>query len=163
MKNRGINSNTNNGQKKKKEIEAPVCLGDLFAENSEDADDQAFSQLYEVQDLDIGGTVFKIRQFAWHGANANKVWPGTFNLAEHICLHKGDRMIQAFITTTTITDTTNITSNPNPINIPATASTTTSTTSITANTTTTIYCYDNYYYYYYYRYYYCYCYGYYCC
>lgn len=78
----------NNGTHKKREIEAPVCLGDLFAENDDEAHEQAFSQLYETQDLDIGGRVFKIRQFAWHGANANKVWPGTFNLAEYICLHK---------------------------------------------------------------------------
>lgn len=76
-------------QKKKREVEAPVCLGDLFAETDEEKEDECFSQLYEVQDLEIGGTMIKIRQFAWHGANANKVWPGTFNLAEFICLNKG--------------------------------------------------------------------------
>ena len=27
------------------------------------------------------------RQFAWHKANGNKVWPGTFNLAEYIDQH----------------------------------------------------------------------------
>eukprot|EP00596_Hydrurales_sp_CCMP1899_P004118 CAMPEP_0119033710 /NCGR_PEP_ID=MMETSP1177-20130426/761_1 /TAXON_ID=2985 /ORGANISM="Ochromonas sp, Strain CCMP1899" /LENGTH=461 /DNA_ID=CAMNT_0006990655 /DNA_START=103 /DNA_END=1489 /DNA_ORIENTATION=+ len=84
MKSNGKGTHTN----KKREIEAPVCLGDLFAESDDEADDQTFSQLYEVQDLDIGGKKFKIRQFAWHGANANKVWPGTFNLAEYICLNK---------------------------------------------------------------------------
>ena len=77
------------GKKKIKEITPPVCLGDLFAENGEEVEDAAFSQMYEVQELDIGGTIFKIRQFAWHGANANKVWPGTFNLGEYICLNKG--------------------------------------------------------------------------
>ena len=80
---------TEQGQRKKREIEAPVCLGDLFAENDEEKEEGTFSQLYEVQDLDVGGSVFKIRQFAWHGANANKVWPGTFNLGEYICDHKG--------------------------------------------------------------------------
>lgn len=84
-------------QKKKREVEAPVCLGDLFAENDEEKEDECFNQLYEVQDLDIGGSVFKVRQFAWHGANANKVWPGTFNLAEFICLNKGDCHYQTVV------------------------------------------------------------------
>ena len=48
-------------QVKKREIEAPVCLGDLFAENDEEKEEECFSQLYEVQDLEIGGTFFKIR------------------------------------------------------------------------------------------------------
>ena len=82
-------------QMKKREIEAPVCLGDLFAENDDEKEAECFSQLYEDQDLDIGGTMLKIRQFAWHGANANKVWPGTFNLAEHICVNKGDDELAA--------------------------------------------------------------------
>lgn len=85
------------GKQKIREIEPPVCLGDLFAENDEETDATAFSQLYEVQELDIGGAVFRIRQFAWHGANANKVWPGTFNLGEYICMNKGDFGVQDFV------------------------------------------------------------------
>lgn len=42
---------------------------------------------YEVQELDIAGTKLQIRQFSWHEANANKVWPGTFTLAEYIVEH----------------------------------------------------------------------------
>ena len=88
MRSSGSN-NESAGKKKTREIEPPVCLGDLFAENDEETEEAAFSQLYEVQELDIGGSIFKVRQFAWHRANANKVWPGTFNLGEYICLNKG--------------------------------------------------------------------------
>lgn len=90
-------SSESSGKKKIREIEPPVCLGDLFAENDEENDTEAFSQMYEVQELDIGGTVFRIRQFAWHGANANKVWPGTFNLGEYIRINKGDFAEQNFV------------------------------------------------------------------
>jgi predicted nicotinamide N-methyase len=40
-----------------------------------------------VQELDIAGIKLLIRQFSWHEANANKVWPGTFTLAEYIVEH----------------------------------------------------------------------------
>ena len=89
-------STESSGKKKTREIEPPVCLGDLFAENNENngrdegAEEAAFTQLYEEQELEIGGKIFRIRQFAWHGANANKVWPGTFNLGEYIHLNKGN-------------------------------------------------------------------------
>jgi len=56
-------------------------LGGLFGDTEE------FVNEYEVQELDIAGTVLKIRQFSWHEANANKVWPGTFTLAEYIVEH----------------------------------------------------------------------------
>lgn len=46
--------NNNGKTQKKREIEAPQFLGDLFAENDDEADEQTFSQLYEVQNLDIG-------------------------------------------------------------------------------------------------------------
>ena len=90
-------SSESSGKQKMREIEPPVCLGDLFAENDEETDATAFSQLYEVQELDIGGTVFRIRQFTWHGANANKVWPGTFNLGEYIRINKGDFAVQDIV------------------------------------------------------------------
>ena len=73
----------------KRDVEAPVCLSGFFDENEEDDDDEnTFSQTYEVTELDILGKVLRIRQFAWHKANANKIWPGTFNLADYLDLHQ---------------------------------------------------------------------------
>jgi len=71
------------GEKRRKDggVEVSPNLGGLFGEAEE------FTNEYEVQELDIAGTVLKIRQFSWHEANANKVWPGTFTLAEYIVLH----------------------------------------------------------------------------
>lgn len=38
----------------------------------------------EIQELIIGGESLAIRQYSWHRANANQVWPGTFVLAEFL-------------------------------------------------------------------------------
>lgn len=69
-------------------------LGGLFgSDGSSDDEDEAgedgrgvggFKEVYEVQELDIGGRTFRVRQYSWHQANANKVWPGTFVLAQHL-------------------------------------------------------------------------------
>ena len=77
----------------KRDVEAPVCLSGFFSqhdddENEEEDEENAFSQTYEVTELDILGKVLRIRQFAWHKANANKIWPGTFNLADYLDLHQ---------------------------------------------------------------------------
>jgi phospholipid N-methyltransferase len=37
--------------------------------------------------MDIGGCSLEIRQFSWHQANANQVWPGTLNLADYMVQH----------------------------------------------------------------------------
>lgn len=71
-------------------VDAPISLGGFFS-SDDDLDQahetQAFEQIYEVQLLNIGGVDLQIRQSAWHMANANKVWPGTFALAEYIKDH----------------------------------------------------------------------------
>ena len=63
-------------------VVTPNLMG-LFGGGDDDEED-AFVQEYEVQDLNICSSHLKIRQFSWHEANANKVWPGTFTLAEYI-------------------------------------------------------------------------------
>lgn len=72
--------------KKNTEISAPQSLGSLFAEESDS--DQEFEQVFEEQTISICGKDIVIRQFCWHQANANKVWPGTFNLAAFISKHE---------------------------------------------------------------------------
>ena len=76
---------------KKRDIEAPISLGGFFAEDGDDdntGDVADYEANYEVTELDMLGKVFHVRQFAWHRANANKVWPGTFNLAEYLDAHR---------------------------------------------------------------------------
>jgi hypothetical protein len=75
-------------------VEAPLSLSGFFydpneeEEEGEEAKDQSqFEQIYDEQILTICQKDFRIRQYCWHQANANKVWPGTFNLAEFIEQH----------------------------------------------------------------------------
>jgi hypothetical protein len=67
---------------------APIGLGGLFGESDDednlDKDSNGFTQIYDIQDIVIGNIEMKIRQFSWHKANANQVWPGTYRLAEYI-------------------------------------------------------------------------------
>ncbi len=59
-------------------VDVLPSLGGLFDT------DEAFEDEFQVQELRIVDSVLNIRQFGWHEANANKVWPGTFTLAEYI-------------------------------------------------------------------------------
>jgi hypothetical protein len=66
-------------------VEAPVSLLGLFKDD--DGDDEeatTFEQIYDEQQLQVADLMLTIRQYCWHAANANKVWPGTFVLAEFI-------------------------------------------------------------------------------
>lgn len=67
------------------EIEAPMSLGGLFADS--DSEPEAFEQNYEEQVVNMIDTELTIRQYSWHMANANKIWPGAFALAGYIALH----------------------------------------------------------------------------
>jgi hypothetical protein len=60
----------------KTNIEAPVSLGGLFNDDSDDETDNNFEMNYEVQRMTINNIPIDIRQYSWHMANANKVWPG---------------------------------------------------------------------------------------
>jgi hypothetical protein len=81
-------------------VEAPLSLAGLFDESDDEGEgqrsNQQFEQVYDEQNLTICERSFIIRQYCWHQANANKVWPGTFNLAEFIADHSqryGDGVI----------------------------------------------------------------------
>ena len=57
---------------------------DSSANGGTDGDSNSFDNAMEVQTLDICGTQLQVRQFLWHEANANQVWPGAFTLAEYM-------------------------------------------------------------------------------
>jgi hypothetical protein len=71
-------------------VEAPLSLSGFFYDPNEEEEgeegnrNEQFEQIYDEQTLTICQKDFRIRQYCWHQANANKVWPGTFNLAEFI-------------------------------------------------------------------------------
>ena len=66
-------------------VDAPITLTGIFGTDSdEDEDEQVYVPVYEVQTLELGGLSLKIRQFDHHSHNANRVWPGTFNLCEYV-------------------------------------------------------------------------------
>lgn len=65
------------------QLDAPMTLTGLFpADDNDDEPDTA--PVYEIQTLEIAGLSVKVRQFDYHSHNANRVWPGTFNLAEYL-------------------------------------------------------------------------------
>jgi len=68
-------------------VEAPFSLGSFFEERGEEGSEE-LEQQFEEQELVIGESTLRIRQYAWHMANGNKVWPGTFSLAEYLDLHR---------------------------------------------------------------------------
>eukprot|EP00668_Euglena_longa_P029460 GGOE01036808.1.p1 GENE.GGOE01036808.1~~GGOE01036808.1.p1 ORF type:complete len:259 (-),score=65.66 GGOE01036808.1:71-847(-) len=68
-------------------VDAPISLAGLFgaeADDASEADANHFDQLYEVQTLNVAGVPLRLRQFTFHSKNANKVWPGTFGLADFL-------------------------------------------------------------------------------
>ncbi len=76
--------------------QAPVSLTGLFGDDDSDDDTHTgqpqqsgsegghFENESEVKIMDFCGVDLQIRQMAWHRANANQVWPGTFTLLDHI-------------------------------------------------------------------------------
>ena len=68
-------------------VEAPISLNGLFFnpdDSDNETDEPTFDNSYENQKLTIGGLSLEIFQNSWHQTNANKVWPGTFLLAEFV-------------------------------------------------------------------------------
>lgn len=64
-------------------VEAPISLGGLFNDSDDSGGDEQTS-VHEIQTLTIGGMQLRINQTGFHIANANKVWPGTFVLADFL-------------------------------------------------------------------------------
>lgn len=78
----------------KASIILPVSLTGLFGTEEEERDNEdskieeeninGFHNECEVIHVEIGGHRLSIRQMVWHQANANIIWPGTYNLVDHI-------------------------------------------------------------------------------
>lgn len=67
-------------------IDEPVTLTGLFPPDSDDEGDEPEEKglCYEVQSVVLARSELRIRQFDYHSHNANRVWPGTFNLADYL-------------------------------------------------------------------------------
>lgn len=73
-------------------VQAPIDLGGLFGGSDDENDgsdvkDGSFENTSELQTLVVGDRNISVRQYSWHEANANQVWPGTFVLAEFLTTH----------------------------------------------------------------------------
>jgi len=69
-------------RKKHLPVEAPQCsLGSLFGGNDEE---EELEQTFETSTIQIGDKQLQIRQFAFHRANGNQIWPGAFTLADFL-------------------------------------------------------------------------------
>jgi hypothetical protein len=71
-----------------RDIDAPVSLAGLFdipndSDEEEGGAANEFSNDSEEQTVVVSGKSVKVRQYVFRSHNANRVWPGTFNLAEH--------------------------------------------------------------------------------
>jgi hypothetical protein len=88
------------------QLDAPQTLVGLFPPDSDDeTDDQenrmhhndGHSLCYEVQRISLAGEILQIRQYDFHSHNANRVWPGTFNLAEYLLAEKDNESNDSFV------------------------------------------------------------------
>jgi hypothetical protein len=79
------------------QIDDPQTLIGLFPPDSDDDEegcehsdngrihnDNNSGYCYEVQSVDLAGKNLKVRQYDYHSHNANRVWPGTFPLADYL-------------------------------------------------------------------------------
>jgi len=72
-------------------IDAPVSFAGLWPD-SDDDDDAEFEDPGEEQVVEVCGVGLRVRQYAYHSHNANRVWPGTFNLAEYYLEDEGGEL-----------------------------------------------------------------------
>jgi len=68
-----------------REIEAPISLMGMWPDSDDEAAENtnAFTNESSEQTITVAGLPLRVRQFCFHTHNANRVWPGTFNLAEY--------------------------------------------------------------------------------
>jgi hypothetical protein len=79
-------SSESEGLRKDGGVQAPIGIGGMFyiPDSDDDEGPAAFENTSEIQDLVIGSLNVKVRQYSWHEANANQVWPGTFALVKFL-------------------------------------------------------------------------------
>lgn len=71
------------------QIDDPQTLTGLFPPDSDEEEclDESANEngvCYEIQSVMLAGVTLKVRQFDYHSHNANRVWPGTFPLADFL-------------------------------------------------------------------------------
>ena len=92
-------SKVNQATKEMLKKEVGVCnLSGLFgfADNSDvDSGNGAFEQIFESRDFVICNEPMRIRQFSWHSANANQIWPGTITLAEYLSQGRNHHLLSS--------------------------------------------------------------------
>jgi predicted nicotinamide N-methyase len=71
-------------------IDAPLSLGNFFPAESDEEEETELDNCYEIQNVQVAGNPLEIRQYAYHSHNANRVWPGTFNLADYLLAKNDD-------------------------------------------------------------------------
>jgi len=64
-----------------REIDAPTNFAGLWPDSDDEQED--FTNKAETQTITVADIPLKVRQYCYHSHNANRVWPGTFNLAEY--------------------------------------------------------------------------------
>eukprot|EP01031_Cornospumella_fuschlensis_P007867 gene7867-9723_t len=68
---------------KKKQYTAPVSLGGLFPDSDEEEGGE-FCNETDILCVKLADQELQIRQMAWHGANANQIWPGSYALVDFL-------------------------------------------------------------------------------
>jgi hypothetical protein len=69
-----------------RDVEAPISLMGLWGSEEDDDGDgsgTAWENTAEEQQVLVSGASLRVRQYCFHEKNANRVWPGTFNLVEY--------------------------------------------------------------------------------
>jgi len=58
--------------------------------NDDNNNENRFEEQYSIASHDICNEVIKVRQFSFHVANANFIWPGALDLAQYIDTYRSD-------------------------------------------------------------------------
>lgn len=69
--------------KKVKQAAAPISLGGLFPDSEDEGGGDFVNETEDVA-VELGSCTLTIRQMAFHEANANQIWPGTYTLVEYL-------------------------------------------------------------------------------
>jgi hypothetical protein len=79
-----------------KALIAPIGIGGLFGNDDEEdegdnSSNNQFEMQFEVQSVPVAGKIYAIRQFSFHCANANQIWPGAMRLGEYLVQLQRDK------------------------------------------------------------------------
>ena len=75
-----------------KSMSAPISLGGLFPDSSDDEGGGGFCNDAEESCVTLGGVAIRLRERPFHPLNANAVWPGAHALAEWVRANAADKL-----------------------------------------------------------------------